>query len=706
MTGPAGVHRVRANHREWSPPQVIFLDTETTPAATDQGELHILRLWAARLDVRRTRTGKGCGTETAWGYDAQDLADSIETWCAGQRTVWLYAHNLAFDLAVTRLPAVLHDRGWEITGHAVSSDSPWLRMRRGACVLTMCDSWGWLRAPLEKIGADTGVVKPVLPGWDDSDQAWLARCEADVEVLAVAMLQLMDWWDERKLGSWTLTGSAGGWNSWRHMTTCALPLIVPDPVQTAADRAAVYGGRREAFRHGQVSGGPFTLLDFASAYPTVAAEFPLPAARQGNFDSLPVDSPLVCGDQFGIIAEVTIRCDRSRYPVRVAGRVAYPVGEFVTVLAGPEIHEARLRGELVSIGPGWLHRLSPHMQEWARWVLDVTSDQSGDVPAVANRAVKHWGRAVIGKTAARGWQTIPLATLGGTGWDYRPAWNAQLGAASHLTEICGVAAETIQAGDGDNAYPAILAWVESWVRVFLGRAIDQAGAEHVVTCDTDGMLVTGQAGADFPAGGVMVGPLRLRRKGEYKTVTVLGPQHLITPGDTKLSGIPKSAKPDKDGRLSALLWPGLASQMALRPGNQEPGYLRPRQSYTLASSYITGWVLADDRVEPLAARICDAGGTHLIPRPHYCLMSAGPELQASHLKSMIRPLPARGSPCTCRTSRSHGNTGGPNPSAPTTSSMSCPSPDMSAAGKDGSWRSTGRVLAGMARRVFSGRTRT
>jgi len=706
MTAPPGIHRVRPNHREWSPPQIMCFDTETTPGQTDAGELHTLRCWTARLDVRRTRTGKGLGTSRGWGYSADELADQVEIWAHGQRTLWIYAHNLSFDLAVTRLPVVLHDRGWQVTGHAVASDSPWLRMKRGSCVLTFADSWGWLRAPLEHIGADVGYSKPDLPSWGDTDAAWIARCEADTEILALAMLTLMDWWDGLKLGSWTLTGSAGGWNSWRHMTTCPLPLIVSDPAQTAADREAIYGGRRQAFRHGDVPGGPFALLDFRSAYPSVAASMPLPAARQGNFDSLPADSPLICGESFGIIAEVTVETDVPRYPVRVKGRVAYPAGRFVTTLAGPEIAEARQLGHLVSIGPGYLHKLSPHMREWAQWVLETTADDTGTVPRVCQRAVKHWGRAVIGKTAARGWRTIPLQTLGGSGWDYRPAWNAELQQPSHLTDVCGQVAETVPAGDGDNAYPAILAWVESWVRVFLGRAIDDIGPENVITCDTDGLICSYDRWYGVMGETVLYYPLEFRLKGTYQSVTVLGPQHVITPGDTKLAGIPRQHDKLDDNRLSALLWPKLATQMSLRPGTDSPGYLRPRQTYTLAESYVTGWVGASGQVYPLEAALCSAGRTHILPAPFSLPSQFPPELQAKHVRTMISPLPPEGEQCALHTRRSNGTTGESPASPRTRSSGSRPSLMRRAAGRLRSWLRTGRKSGSWAFTASSGRTLT
>lgn len=702
---PSRTHRLRQNHREWTPPQVFYFDAETRKEMTEAGELHTLRLWAARLVVRRTKHGTGLGQSDGWGYDTAELADQIDIWTEGQRTIWGYAHNLSFDLAVTRLPAELAARGWVVTTHAVSSDAPWLRMRRDDCVLTLCDSWGWLRAELAAIGADIGVPKLPLPDWDAPDAEWLARCQGDVDVLARAMGTLMDWWDAAELGSWTLTGSAGGWNTWRHRTTCALPLIVPDEEQTAHDRLAIYGGRREAFRHGTLAGGPWSLLDFRSAYPTIAASKALPAARQGNFESLPLDSSLVCGDQYGVIAQVDVELQAPRYPVRIRGRVVYPVGRFRTVLAGPEIAEARSRGELVAIGPGYLHKLAPHMAEWAQWVLRVTDDASSDIPRVCRRAVKHWGRAVIGKTAAKGWQTRPLATLGGSGWDYRPAWNAELQAPSHLIDICGKAAEVISTGDGDNAYPAILAWVESWTRVYLARAMDIAGTENVITCDTDGMIISA-AGAPYSAvAGMTVGPLTMRPKATYNEIRVIGPQHIITPADRKLAGIPSSAEPNDAGELQALLWPKLASQMNMRPGGTDPGYLRPWARYTLPASTVSGYVGPGGIVTPLRALICRYGGTHVLAAPDAIGGQFRPELQSRHLAEIITRPPEEGKPCTYHSPKSNGITGGRRRSGPITSSESRPSPTRPAAGKPGSWVNTGAAFARPVFRAFSGWTR-
>lgn len=706
MSGPRPPHRLAPNHRQWTPANVIYIDTETYATVTELGETHELRCWAARLDVRRDRNPDHTGTVTAEGQTAAEAAAQIEAWSDGVKSVWLYAHNLSFDLAVTRLPVELARRGWKLTGHGAASESPWIRMKKGSTVLTMADSWGWLRAPLGLIAQDLGVPYRPLPDRAATEDEWRQRCAADTDLLAVAMRQLLDWWDTAGLGSWTLTGSGGGWNTYRHKSPGPLPLIVPGEQRTEIDRAAIYGGRREAYRHGPLEAGPWELLDFRDAYPTVAASHNLPVQPQGTFECLDLDSPLVCGEQWGIIAQVEVETDVPRWPVKARGVTCYPVGRFITTLPGPEIAEARRLGCLLAIGPGQLHRLSDHAAPFARWILRVSSGDEAGIPPAGRRAVKHWGRAVIGKFAAHGYQVTRLKSLGGDGWLSRPAWNAALQAPSHLTEICGVAEETVLTGEGDNAYPAVYAWVESWTRVYLARAMEAAGLEHVISCDTDGFIITTGPASAAAVDCTELGMMTLRVKASYERVEIAGPQHITTDTGTKMAGIPPSVKPATDGTLEALLWPKLAWQMEHRTGTSTAAYLRPRQKFTMPENTVTGWVLPSGIVLPLLANTCQHGQPQVKPPDGVLTEADDVKRQAFHVKHLINRSSKGDQSCTCRSSRSPGKAAESTPSHRTRSSTFSRNPARRKAAKPGTWRTLGGCFATVMRLVFSGWTRT
>ncbi len=562
------VHYLRPNHAVWSPPAVIFLDTETASVLDGDDEVHTLRCWAAEFCDRRPPKGQSAQDDEASGTDTAELAWQVNAWTRQRRTVWLYAHNLHFDLATSGIADGLRELGWAVTDFAVDGGSPFLRMRRGDRNLTICDSFSWLPVKLADVGAATGIAKPSLPAEGDDLAAWLSRCRVDVRILAAGMVALMDWWDANELGRWTITGSAAGWNAMRHIPSPRRILIDPDPERVAADRAAIYGGRRGAWRIGELPRGRFIELDFERAYTQVCAELPLPIERMASFDGLALNHRWLACERHGVIARCLIETDVPRWPCRDGKRVWYPVGRFWTTLAGPDIAEARRLGALIEVGAGYVHALGRALRPWAQWVMGVAAAESPDVPEVARIAARNWGRSVVGKWAQRGFERVQLGASPVNGWDHHEAWNHTEGVRASIIDFAGTRWQVTASGTADNAYPAILAFVESYVRVALGRAIAMVGDAAMIACDTDGMIIDGIAAsralrselgpvrstqdsyrridALIAVAGAETAPLVLREKHTYRPAAIRGCRAL--PGKTGTASSGPGCGPSWRGR--------------------------------------------------------------------------------------------------------------------------------------------------------------
>jgi len=599
---------------------------------TDRGSLEVLRLWCAHYTDRRTAKGVRPRDEWAEGDTAAELAAWASEVTRNRETVWLFAHNLSFDLTTTRLPLELVKLGWSVTDAAIGGKAPWMRLRKGKRVLTMVDSWSYLPRPLEELAQLVGIRKPQLPADGDQRALWSARCRADVDIMEAAVLQLMDWWEANRLGRWTISGPASGWNAFRHHPTPERIVVDPEPSVVKAERAAYHGGRRGTWSIGSHSAGPFTELDFTSAYPTVAATLPLPIGRAYQVDGVALDDRVVTSSRWGLVARCLISTETPRWPTRVGKATWYPVGTFWADLAGPDIAEAHRLGCLVKIGPGWVHRLGMAMAPWAQWVLAVQDGRAEDAPPMARIAAKAWGRSVIGKWASRSFDKIKLGPAPTAAWGYEEGWNHTMDAHCGLVDLAGQRWLVTASGEGDNAYPAIPAWVEAEVRVRLNRVLEALGPRAVLQCDTDGLIVvertvgTVSAGgtlvapSDVPAAGrlawcldqlaPLVAPLTLRPKRRLSHVTILGPQHLIRDGQRRYAGLPGMAEDLGDGRFKAKLWPGLQWQM----GQGDPrGYLRPETFPVVKGPWPTGWVTSRGRVVPVEAELGPDGATRLIP---------------------------------------------------------------------------------------------
>jgi hypothetical protein len=672
--GATAVHYLSSNDTTWTPPAVITLDTETR-VIQQYPEVQELRCWHVRADYRLGARRLAGEHVEGGGLTAADLARRISKWAGKWAETWIYCHNLNFDLAVTKLPLLLADLGWQMTDMAVDGGSPWMVLTSENRKLVIADSHAIWPVPLAELAAATGIVKPPLPDVDEP-VTWDARCAADTLILHTALLTTMAYHDAHQLGRWALTGAAIGWNTMRHLQgartskrartarealglpgvdPAAQPVVIdPDPAGRAHDRLAIYGGRRQTWRHGKLPPGNYHEVDFERAYQTVMAMCALPRKRGRWFDSLPVDSRLIDDPchQWGIVADVEIETDSPRWPCRLQvtpapqapgaehdrtgmppdskTRIFYPVGRFRTILAGPDIAEARRLGCLKAVYRGQVHQLGRALRPWAEWSL--TAQDTPETPMVVRLALKHQGRAVAGKWAARSWTKTILGLSTTYGWSYQDAWVNETGTRGAIIDMAGTKFLSVPDKDGDNAYPAVLAWIESYTRVALGRAIEALSAYPVVQCDTDGLILdttamasAGQVAGTATAGQVSGGggvietlasvnqltvPLRLRGKTIYRTLEITGPQHLTLDGQKRWSGVPGSATRQADGSYSAWTWPKLAWQMT----NGDPrGYTRVVQTYRLANSYAPGWLLIDGTVAAPETRLTDEQRPELVP---------------------------------------------------------------------------------------------
>jgi hypothetical protein len=609
---------------------VIVIDTETRWTTGEDTEHHTIRLWEAAVTRRHGNSPSRPRSEQAGGDGGGDLAAFIDRQVKTSPVAWLYAHNQSFDMATTRLPVLLAKYGWVVTTHNLASDAPWAILKNGNRTLRIADSHSLMPESLESIGSKIGVPKLALPANDDSNDAWRARCRRDVETTITALVQLMDWWDTNQLGHWSVTGPRTGFNAMRHRCV-ARPgytpdaqqvgdggpifqhgdghvVIDPDPDARAFERATLYQGRREAFRTGVLPRGMYVELDMKRAHLTAAARFKLPCRRGVMFESLDVESRYVDNENMSIIAEVTVSTEVPRYPVRTKYGIVHPTGTFTTTLAGPEIAEARSRGELVAIGKGYYYRLSWHMQPWALWANQCLDDPDDVTPPAAKIAVKGWTRSVPGTWAARTGRVVDEGTSPVDGWHAEAGYDLEHKAPCMIVHMQGRMQVIVRDQEADDSFPAILSFIQSHVRVALSRMLDTVPEERSITCSTDSILVDSSGWGPFITprlhradlkrlaerdaenlSAYLSGaafPFVMAVKGVASDVRILSPQHVRMDGVRKYSGIPKGADEPERDKFTFLTWPKLGSQMAL---SVPDGYTRQARRVDMTRLTVARW---------------------------------------------------------------------------------------------------------------------
>ena len=550
----------------------------------------------------------------------------------GRQNLWLYAHNLGFDLTTSRLPDQLQRMGWRLGDFRFAGRNVSGYLKRRSKTVWLVDSTSWLPHPLQTIGQASGQHKATMPPFDAPDDIWEEYCRQDVLTLADAILTCLDWWDRQHLGHWTKSGPGCGWNAARHMSPDKLFLIKPDPAQLGHDRQAVYGGRRDVTRVGQIPGGPFAMLDFSDAYLTTLAHLRTCKARL-NWHDFGIDKwRAMEAIQFGAVAEAEIVTDTPRYPLRTGRGVFYPVGRFRTTLCQPELLEADERGDLAAVYGGYLHDQGYPLQKFAHWALGQIDPAAADVPAVVKLMVKQWGRSVPGRFAMRTSRTIWDGPATWPGWHLERGTSGPNHDPAVNVHMAGRQWWSVQDQESENTYPAVLAWVEAHVRVRLNRMLDELGDDLWTVCDTDGLVVnlehapqwlsqrlgrrwrsrdplrTARAVCDVLA--AVTGPLVPRVKVLSETLQVAGPQHYSGDTFSRAAGRPGKPELDQDGTLHHWSWPRVAWQM--EHGTAD-GYVRVERDWTEPAVTAHRFILGDGRAVAPAAEIDDDGRSDIRP---------------------------------------------------------------------------------------------
>jgi len=190
LTPPPRIHRLRANAKEGSPHRLLIVDSEADTERQPGRELQTLKLWAAGLINRHGHEGADPRYAAFWGFTGDDLANVLERCARKKDTLWVVAHNLSYDLALTRVLLILLRRGWRLTRHNLASDAPWAMLKRGTVRMRLVDSWSWLPEPLQSLAQRLGQTKLELPRVDGPIGDWLARCQTDVAITGLAFERL------------------------------------------------------------------------------------------------------------------------------------------------------------------------------------------------------------------------------------------------------------------------------------------------------------------------------------------------------------------------------------------------------------------------------------------------------------------------------------------------------------------------------------
>ena len=589
-------HYLKYNAGVEIPTRCVFIDTETTPdPVTEDIERHKLRLGSA-LYKRRHRGSQWSSGE--WLDFTNNAA--LWEWVTGKvkpgSKLYLYAHNLIYDLTITQGMTWMTSHGWKVVKAIVDDPPTAIQFRKDKRSIMMLDSFNYFRTSLASLGSSIGLEKMAMPSMSSPGVEWAAYCRRDVLVLSTAMIGYFNFLCDNKMGNYQITLAGQAFAAYRHrfMTT---PIYIDDnPKALGLARRAYHGGRTEAFYIGKRQGA-FATLDVNSMYPAVMAGEYFPAKLWTVINLVTLDEMAVYLKDYCIIAEVAIDTPDPVYPVYNNGKLIFPVGKFTTVLSTPELQYAQNRGHLLGVKQAAIYYKSPLFRAYVDELYRLRRVYISEDNKVYAWLCKILLNSLYGKFGQLGrvyeevGETDPMEVRVWSEWD------ADSKTMHHMRAFAGIIQELTPAGESYNSHPAIAAHVTAYARMDLWRLINIVGIDNVYYVDTDSLTInkTGLDRLPDEYIGSDLGQLKLEAR--FRHLIIYGAKDYIFGDKTRIKGIRSRAKLIKPGIYQQDRFSKFKSM--LRSGDLDQ-MLVYKQTKHLKRVYDKGIVTRSGRVRPLS----------------------------------------------------------------------------------------------------------
>lgn len=563
MAGGASVHYLRGNSQSKQSRRHIFIDTEAEVHYEDGLQTQSWLCGVAKFmdaDTRRAEPALSVSDYTRPDSLWRDVGEFTRP---NARTI-LWAHNVAYDLRISRALDILPRLGWSCKAIVLDGVSCWAKFTCENRTLVIADFTSWASVPLARIADWLNLAQEPLPDDTADIEGMFRRCRQDVEILYKAVTHTLGWLRDEELGNLQITGSGQAWAAFRHRFMTEKLLVHDDKAARAAERKALWTGRTEAWRHGVFKTPNSYEYDLSRAYATIARDSELPTVYVGSLSQISVPDFNQWSRTRRILSSVSVNTISPIVPASHDDRIIWPVGQFETVLWDCEIRALLARGATVRIGESYVYTSTKCLSVWATYVLAAIDNHAQSGNHLSARILKQWSRSLIGRFALqyRSWETMGTSPDHGVSVSRMVGQGEKKGA--QILHLGHDLLELAELTESENALPQITGYIAAECRMRLWELMEVAGLENVFYVDTDALIVNPQGRVRLEARIKHDGAYGLMLKHEIRRLEIDGPRQLTVDGDRRHSGVPKRARPVGDDQVVGEVWEGLGE--ALRHG--------------------------------------------------------------------------------------------------------------------------------------------
>lgn len=523
------------------PNRMVVFDTEAYRAGFVAGvELQTLRLGVAHFmeidpDVNIVKE------DWLEFRDVGDLISWLEFLTRKDKSLYVYAHNLKYDLQLSGLLTGLISEGWKVGLFVISDPPTFLRLKRGRMSIIFVDTFNYWQTSLASMGKQIGLDKLEMPDDEKTDRDWFVYCRRDVEVLGRYLIEFISYLVGHDLAPLGFTVASQAFRAYRHRFMPREITLHNDPKATSLERDGYSGARVEAFFIGQAARQDYYKLDVNSMYPYVMKGNPYPLDLVSFSKDVPLFKLEGLIERYYCIADVTLQTRETAYACKMQHKLIFPAGRIQTVLHSPEIRLALSQGAINQIHRLAIYRegdlFTPYVDYFYRLKLDA-EDQAN--PLLRSQA-KLFLNSLYGKFGQRDVISKLVDNPGDPSYQRLTGYSESLGCQVEINYLGDVIQVTYHGGESVYSFPAIAGSVTAQARLYLYELMGRAGFENVFYVDTDSLIVNTEGYFKLQAllDDHKLGYLKL--EGVSDQLIIRGAKDYMFGDEVKHKGLPKSA---------------------------------------------------------------------------------------------------------------------------------------------------------------------
>ncbi len=468
-------------------------------------------------------------------------------------TTYCYAHNMGYDMIATSAIPILEDSGFRLqsffekggtiiyhfTYHEYDENEEPIKDKTKTVVLL--SSTNFYSDTLANIAKVFGLEKIDIKkeyGEDYNNitlENSIIYCKQDVKVLQTAMEELFKFIKNEDLGCMGKTAASQSFNAFKHRFMTHNIYVHTNEKAINLERKSYYGGRVECFKIGEMKNNDYYYIDVNSMYPYVMANFRYPTRLLSyqKYNSL-CDIKLSINEGQGVIAYVKVKIDKPYFPLRKDKKLIFPIGEFWTYLATPELEFAIKHNLIINVGECSYYHMEPIFKSFVDYFYNKRLDAKKIGDKIHDYLFKLMMNCLYGKFGQlkENWEPVSFAPPHAISNFIENDFDT--GEEKHVKELGGTRFEKIgEDSEAFNSFPAVASHVTSQARIHLLNHILTAEIENVYYMDTDSLMInkTGYINLKDTLNESILGKMKLEDHAVYMKINA--PKDYIFDGDKK-----------------------------------------------------------------------------------------------------------------------------------------------------------------------------